>query len=58
MERISIIVPLFRGRKYVDGMIAQLERCADVCEDRHTLELVLVNDRSERKRQAVFPRRK
>lgn len=44
MERISIIVPLFRGRKYVDGMIAQLERCADVCEDRHTLELVLVND--------------
>ena len=44
MERISIIVPLFRGRKYVDGMIAQLERCADVCVDRHTLEVFLVND--------------
>lgn len=47
MERISIIVPLFRGRKYADGMIAQLERCADVCGDRHTLELVLVNDDPE-----------
>ena len=44
MENISVIVPIFRGRKYIDGMVAQLERCADKCKGRHTLELVLVND--------------
>ncbi|MDE7272044.1 MAG: glycosyltransferase family 2 protein [Lachnospiraceae bacterium] len=44
MEIISIIVPIFRGRKYIEGMIAQVERCAEKCKDRHSLELILVND--------------
>lgn len=44
MESISIIVPIYRGRKYIDSMITQLERCADKCKDKHTLELILVND--------------
>lgn len=39
---ISIVVPVFRGRKYIDGMTAQMEACADQC--RYRLELVLVND--------------
>ena len=28
MERISVIVPVFHGRKYIDSMIAQIEKCA------------------------------
>lgn len=47
MESISIIVPIYRGRKYIDSMITQLERCADKCKDKHTLELILVNDDPE-----------
>ncbi len=44
MENISIVVPIFRGRKYIDSMIAQLEQCAGKCGGRHVLELILVND--------------
>lgn len=44
MENISIIVPVFRGRQYINNMITQLEQCANVCKDKYMLELVLTND--------------
>lgn len=44
MENISVIVPVFHGRKYIETMIAQLELCANIGYDKYKLELVLVND--------------
>lgn len=44
MENISIVVPIFHGRKYIHNMIVQLEQCADKCSGKYTLELILVND--------------
>lgn len=44
MEQVSIIVPVFHGKKYIDGMIMQVEKCAAVCCGRCTLELLFVND--------------
>ncbi len=44
MESVSIIVPIFRGRKFIEDMIRQLEMCADICKKSCALELVLVND--------------
>lgn len=44
MERVSIIVPVFQGKKYIDDMKIQVEKCAAVCHDRCTLELLFVND--------------
>lgn len=44
MESVSIIVPIFRGRKFIKGLIRQLEICADICKKSCALELVLVND--------------
>lgn len=47
METISIIVPIFQGRKYIDGMILQLENCAVKSNGKYVLELILINDDSE-----------
>lgn len=44
MEHISIIVPIFHGRKYIDGMIAQIERCVSADLDKYALELLFIND--------------
>ena len=44
MERISVIVPVFHGRKYIDSMIAQIEKCAVMCCGGYSLELLFVND--------------
>lgn len=44
MKKISIIVPIFHGRKYIDRMIAQVKKCAEKGENRYTLELLLIND--------------
>ena len=44
MKRISIIVPIYRGGKYIDGMIAQIEDCAAECDSVCALELLFVND--------------
>ncbi len=44
MEHISVIVPIYQGKKYIGGMLAQIEMCALTGRDRYTLELVLVND--------------
>lgn len=44
MEHISIIVPIYHGRKYMDGMIAQIEKCALTDLDKYVLELLFIND--------------
>lgn len=44
MEKTSIIVPIYRGGKYIDGMIAQIEDCAAKCDSVCALELLFVND--------------
>ncbi|MDE6748882.1 MAG: glycosyltransferase [Lachnospiraceae bacterium] len=44
MEKISVIVPIFHGIKYIDNMIAQLEKCVEKSSNRCTIELLLVND--------------
>lgn len=43
MEHISVIVPVYHGRKYIKNILAQLERCCEI-SDKYTLELVFVND--------------
>ena len=44
MQNISIIVPIFHGKNYINSMIEQLERCADAGKDKYSLELIFVND--------------
>lgn len=44
MKNISIIVPVFHGRKYINDLLDKLERCADKNNGGYILELVLVND--------------
>ena len=44
MENISVIVPIFHGIKYIDKMIAQLEKCMEKSRNRCAIELLLVND--------------
>lgn len=44
MEHISIVVPIYHGRKYIEGIIAQIEECALTGTDEYALELILVND--------------
>ena len=44
MKKISIIVPIFHGRKYIDHMIVQVKKCAEKGENRYALELLFVND--------------
>lgn len=47
MEKISIIVPIYHGREYIDNMIAQIEDCETESHGKYTLELVFVNDSPE-----------
>lgn len=44
MKYISIIVPMFHGKKYINDMITQLEKCVEEGDGKYTLELLLVND--------------
>lgn len=44
MKRISVIVPIYHGRKYINGMIAQIESCVAECRGEYALELLFVND--------------
>lgn len=44
MEHISIIVPVFHGRKYIDLIITQLRECVEKSNGSYTLELLFVND--------------
>lgn len=44
MRNVSVIVPIFHGKKYIDSMIAQLEKCAEAGRGEVLLELLFVND--------------
>ncbi|MCI8505912.1 MAG: glycosyltransferase family 2 protein [Lachnospiraceae bacterium] len=44
MNTISIIVPIFRGSYYIDGLIRQAESCSEKLSCGGRLELVFVND--------------
>ena len=44
MKQISIIVPVYHGRKYIQNMIRQIEACAVAGKGRYALELLFVND--------------
>lgn len=44
MRIISVIVPAFRSKKYIDSMIMQLEQCTINCHAEYSLELLWVND--------------
>lgn len=41
---VSVIVPLYHGKKYIKAMITQLEECAEQLGERCQVELVLSND--------------
>lgn len=43
MKYVSVIVPVFRGKKYINNMIAQMEDCA-VHDTGVNLELLFIND--------------
>lgn len=44
---VSVIVPLYHGKKYIKAMTAQLEKCAEQLGERCQIELVLSNDAPE-----------
>lgn len=44
MEKISVIVPIYKGKKYINGLINQLETCTEAVGGAVKTELVLVND--------------
>lgn len=46
-ERISVIVPIYHGKKYIKPLIHMLEAGAAACRDRCTIEFVLSNDDPE-----------
>lgn len=43
MPEISVIVPIYRGQKYIEGIISQIERNSEMFHG-GTIELVFVND--------------
>lgn len=44
MRNVSVVIPIFHGKKYIDSMIAQLEKCAEMGGGKLLLELLFVND--------------
>jgi len=44
MRRVSIIVPVYYGEKYIQSLIHQAEECRKCIKDRLEIELILVND--------------
>lgn len=47
-ETISVIVPLYYGKRYIPDMILQLENCADNTEN-YKIQLIFSNDSPEQK---------
>lgn len=41
---ISIIVPIYHGKKYIQSIIQQIHACAGHGEGKYTLELLFIND--------------
>ncbi len=44
MKRIDVIVPIYKGQCYVEGMISQLEQSAEKVDRTVKIGLILVND--------------
>ena len=44
MRSISVIVPIYYGKKYIPGMIQQIEACRDRLEQEDQIEIIFVND--------------
>lgn len=44
MKKVSVIVPVYKGKKYIKGLINQLETCTEAGGEAVKTELVLVND--------------
>lgn len=47
MEKISVIVPIYHGKKYIKAMMAQVEVAYEKACDKCEVELLLVNDDPE-----------
>ena len=43
-EKISIIVPIYYGKRYIDAMIRQVEMCRRFLANHYIVELILIND--------------
>ncbi len=44
MNKISVIVPIYRGKKYIRSMVRQIENCAIFGTGKYEIELLFVND--------------
>lgn len=44
VSEISIIVPIYHGKKYIENIIRQIQACAGHGEGKYTLELLFIND--------------
>jgi len=54
MERISVIVPIYHGKEYINDMTTQLERCAAAGRSEFLLEALFVNDDPQELIEDVF----
>lgn len=43
-ESVDVIVPVYRGQRYINGIISQLEACLEGMERELKVGLILVND--------------
>lgn len=50
---ISVIVPLYYGKCYIESMISQLEKCADETKD-YKIQLVFFNDAPEQMIEDIY----
>lgn len=50
---ISVIVPLYFGKCYIESMISQMEKCAGMAKE-HEIQLVLSNDAPEERIEDIF----
>ena len=44
MCRVSIVVPIYHGKKYIPFLIRQAEECRKYADEDTKIELLLVND--------------
>lgn len=44
MNNISVVVPIYYGRRYMADMIRQVELCREYLDDEDSIELLFVND--------------
>ena len=56
MELISVIVPLFRGEKYISEIIRQVKSSYGRLDEDYKIELIFVNDDPEKKISKDFSR--